>query len=346
MATIDQRPNGKWRAQIRRAGHRPLSKTLRKKSDVEAWARRVEADLDRGVAVEASALQRISVSELLQRFRDEVSPHRKGCAREQAFIDVLLRDAEWCERRLNQDVAGALRLWVQDRLRTVQASTVNRELALVASVFTHAIKDWSIPLQINPVSQIKRPSISEKRRERIWTEADVACLRAAVDVLRQGVQRVGKRREVIDYVLPAVELGCETAMRLGEIWRISVAATDIEHATTRLDDTKNGDSRVVPLSTRALEILRPLLDEATAAGRDEVFPVLPQSLGVEFRKLRAKTPGLAGLRLHDTRHSGVTKLASKLSNVLELGAVSGHRDPRSLRRYYHPDMADVAKRLG
>ncbi|SPA51043.1 protein of unknown function [Cupriavidus taiwanensis] len=41
-----------------------------------------------------------------------------------------------------------------------------------------------------------------------------------------------------------------------------------------------------------------------------------------------------------------SQLEEKLSNVLELSAVTGHRDLRMLKRYYHPRAEDLAKKLG
>ncbi|HEV7691260.1 MAG TPA: site-specific integrase, partial [Hyphomonadaceae bacterium] len=47
MATIDRRPNGKWRAQVRREGH-VLSKTFVMKGDADAWVRETDRSIDKG----------------------------------------------------------------------------------------------------------------------------------------------------------------------------------------------------------------------------------------------------------------------------------------------------------
>ena len=52
------------------------------------------------------------------------------------------------------------------------------------------------------------------------------------------------------------------------------------------------------------------------------------------------------VHFHDTRHEAASRLAEKLTNVLELSAVTGHRDLRMLKRYYHPRAEDLAKKLG
>lgn len=54
---------------------------------------------------------------------------------------------------------------------------------------------------------------------------------------------------------------------------------------------------------------------------------------------------LEDVHFHDIRHEAASRMADKLSNVLELSAVTGHRDLRMLKRYYHPRAEDLAKKL-
>ena len=48
MASIRQYRGKTWRAIIRRAGYKPVSKTFEKKVDAERWVREIEAGYDRG----------------------------------------------------------------------------------------------------------------------------------------------------------------------------------------------------------------------------------------------------------------------------------------------------------
>ena len=56
--------------------------------------------------------------------------------------------------------------------------------------------------------------------------------------------------------------------------------------------------------------------------------------------------GLDDLHFHDLRHEATSRLAERLHNVIELSAVTGHKDLRMLKRYYHPRAEDLAKKLG
>lgn len=148
-------------------------------------------------------------------------------------------------------------------------------------------------------------------------------------------------------------------MRMGELLALDWQHVDLERQTAHLPDTKNGDPRTVPLSKRAVTVLQGL--ERLETGR--VFPISRMSLRKGFPRAleraqaqyrkdceaagREPSPGfLADVHFHDTRHEAASRLANKLSNVLELSAVTGHKDLRMLKRYYHPRAEELAKKLG
>lgn len=51
------------------------------------------------------------------------------------------------------------------------------------------------------------------------------------------------------------------------------------------------------------------------------------------------------LLLHGGRHEATTRTVGKVSNLFELMAFTGHRDPKSAKRYYHPKPATIADKL-
>ena len=145
-------------------------------------------------------------------------------------------------------------------------------------------------------------------------------------------------------VLPAVELGIETAMRRSELCSIVAGNVHMERSFVHLENTKNGDDRDVPLSARAIEILTPLLAAAQGREDDRLFPMAPETLTVYFSRLR-EAAGLGSIRIHDARHTAATNASKVFTNVLELSAFTGHRSLQTLKKYYHPDATDLAARL-
>lgn len=149
-----------------------------------------------------------------------------------------------------------------------------------------------------------------------------------------------RTRRVSPWMKPLVELALETAMRRGELlalrWQI-----DLDRRVAHLSVTKNGEARSVPLSSAAMGILQGL----TKSPCGSVFPSKPQTVAAAFMKA-AKRAALIALRFHDLRHVATTSLAKRLPNVIELAAVIGHKSLHMLKRYYQPDAADLARKLG
>ncbi len=148
-------------------------------------------------------------------------------------------------------------------------------------------------------------------------------------------------------------------MRQGEIISLMWGNIDLDMATAHLALTKNGGARTVPLSCKAVSILREL--PRSIDGR--VFPTTQNALKIawQWALVRARKdyekdckrageildPGfLQDLTYHDLRHEATSRIAEKLSNILELSSVTGHKDLQMLKRYYHPRAEDLAKKLG
>ena len=55
--------------------------------------------------------------------------------------------------------------------------------------------------------------------------------------------------------------------------------------------------------------------------------------------------GLQDLTFHDLRHEATSRLALLLPNPLDLKRVTGHRDLKSLDRYYQPVPESISKQI-
>lgn len=336
MAYITPYKDGRWRAQVRKAGFKPRSKIFPTERQAKVWARGLEAEMDRAQYREPGDSLRVTVRSLFEKFRDQVSPTRKGARWETVRINNFLKTVDFIERRLDQLQPDDIRAWRDARLQTVTSASVNRELNLMSGVFSHAMKEWSVPLRENPVHLVKRPPNSKPRKQR-WSEEQIQALLSAAQ-FDESKQPIRGR----DYVGWALLLAIETAMRLGEMCSMRVAHVHLAERYVELHDTKNGDSRQVPLSTRAGELLAKLIERK--GPKERVFPLPSESLGLYFREARDKA-GLHGVRFHDTRHEAATRLSKKLANVLELSAVTGHRSLQSLKIYYNPKAQELAAKL-
>jgi len=344
MASITQRENGSWQARIRRRGGRAVSETFRTKAQAEAWAASEEADIHRRVQRDFRIADRTMVRELLARYEREVASVMKSASVLHYHLERFISDLG--HLRLSGLTPAELTRWRDDRLLHVMPATVRRELQTLSSVMTWARKDLLIPMPENPVSAIRLPPAAKARDRRLEDGEEARLLESLKDhaasvqgAKRSGNYRVGTRNI---WIKPLIELAIETAMRLGELLALRWENVNLKEQTAYLPDTKNGESRTVPLSTRAVV----LLESLPCKGNDgPVFQVSSQAVKQAWKRA-LKRAGIEDLRIHDQRHEATSRLAEKLPNLIELAAVTGHKDLRMLKRYYHPRAADLAKKLG
>lgn len=327
MATIRKRGNT-WQVRIRRQGYPDESKTLPTKFDAEQWARSIEVDMDRGQFASRDKAEQNTFGDVILRYMTAVTPSKRGCLEETIRLNATLRHpvTKLSMANLTPEVLAQYR---DDRLRVCQPSTVIRDLAALSSIINHARREWSYAIQ-NPIEMIRKPA-APPGRDRVLNRADELIL------LGELVPK-GRRNPLMPFI---VVIAIETAMRRGEILGLRWEFVDLDQQTVFLPITKNGKSRYVPLSRRAVDTLRNM--DRSPDGR--VFPIGMAAMEANF--LRAvRRAELGNLHFHDLRHTGTSRMASKLPNVIELAAVTGHTSLQMLKRYYHPQAHQLALKLG
>jgi integrase len=230
--------------------------------------------------------------------------------------------------------------WRDKRLKKVSGSTTNRDLNLISHVINVARKEWGIHIE-NPISMIRRPPENRARNRRLGAgeeEKLLAELELSARSDKGTFEEGGSRNP---WIRPLVILALETAMRRSELLALRWQDVFLPDRYVRLHDSKNGDSRDVPLSTRAHSILEGL--PRHISGR--VFPVTSDAVKKAFTRAVVRA-GLGDFHFHDLRHEATSRIAEKLDNVLELSAVTGHKTLTMLQRYYHPRAKDLARKLG
>jgi len=327
MATIRKR-NGKWQAQVRRNGSPALSRSFRNKGDAQTWARHLEAEAERyGLPRDLKVLDRLTVSEVLTRYRDTITPAKRGKVRETFALNAFLKHP-FASLSLSTLTIGKVAAYRDERLRTLKPASVNRELAIYRHAFEVARKVWDLPLRSNPFCDVAKPKVQNARERRLqpgeWERLDKAC-----------------RQSRNPFIRDMVEFGLETAMRRGEVLNARWQEVDFEKRTLHIPRAKNGHSRTIPLSPQAIEILH-----RRAAGSDQVhlFPTTEDAVKMAWRRVM-KRARLTDFRYHDLRHEAVSRLFEVGLSLPEVALISGHRDPRLLFRYTHLRPEAIAHKL-
>jgi len=326
MATFRRRATG-WQAIIRVKGYPQRSKGhFRTKAAAREWATREEAEMRSGVWRDRTRAEQVTLAELLDRYNNEISPRKKGCEAERLRIKQLK------QRPLAGRIVATIRpedisAYITQRLAEGRkGSTINRELNLLHHLFEIARKRWGIAIA-NPAGDVERPKESQPRDRRLQPGEEAKLLAAA-------------RAARNPWVEPMVVLALETAMRRGELLSMRWADIDWSGRYVRLRDTKNGTRRDVPLSPRALDVLRTL--PRSVGGR--VIPLSLNAWRCTWRRTR-KRAGLPDFRFHDLRHEATSRFFEGGLGGMEVAAITGHKDLRMLARYTHPRASDLARKL-
>jgi hypothetical protein len=88
MATLEKRGQF-WRVKVRRAGLPAQTKTFDNRTHAQQWARSVESDLDKGIVADRRTAQRLSLAEVLERYRREVTPTKRGSLDENLRLKAM-----------------------------------------------------------------------------------------------------------------------------------------------------------------------------------------------------------------------------------------------------------------
>ncbi|MGQ5275843.1 site-specific integrase [Xanthomonas arboricola pv. corylina] len=358
MAQINKRGDLQWRARVRVKGYPDQSRTFMYRDDAEKWARATERELETAGFVDRREAEKTTLRTILERYAREVTPSKKSAEMEAVKIRMLLSDDVLPKLKMTAITSSALASWRDRRAKHVGPASIIRELGILSAILNHARREWDINVE-NPIRYVKRPATPKARDRRLSEQEEAYLLAAMTEPARKkdGTFIKGGCRN--PWLAPLVQLATETAMRRGELLSMQWQHVDLKRRVVHLPTTKNGDARDVPLTTRAVEILKQLPHSISG----QVLPITPMAAKLGFtravkraqEKYRAdrqdageRVPAtfLQDVHFHDLRHEATSRLADKLSNVLELSAVTGHRDLRMLKRYYHPKAEDLAKKLG
>ena len=162
------------------------------------------------------------------------------------------------------------------------------------------------------------------------------------------------------------ELALESAMRLREMYTLSKDQVSLSQRTAFLEKTKNGDKRQVPLTSVAVKAIQRYERQVEQGDRgmesfkfgqgllfpwwngrvsDEALRKTTSLLSRQFARV-FEAAGCADLHFHDLRHEATSRLfeRTKLSDI-EISRITGHKDPRVLRRYSNLRGSDLAAKL-
>lgn len=327
MPTLRKLPSGKYQAIVRKQGYPTQYKTFAKRRDALTWA--------------------ISAEQRLQE------------------IELIGSDNDW----MKQTLSDAIDLYVNEKgqfLKSYMTSDRYRAEALRKALGVVHLADLS-PSMIQAYKDKRLSLVSEGT-----ARADLAYLQRVINFLRKDKQMSlpdlfshvrlpanGKPREAIpdrqqlekllslmpEDTRPVAALAAETGMRRGEILRLMVKDVNLSGRCLRINESKNGSSRVIPLSTKACQLLAEALSRCRGGVTARLFQLSPYRVSRTFREAADSIGGFEWV-FHSMRHYACTRFFEIGLQAIEVAAISGHKDMRMLQRYTHLSPTILALKLG
>jgi len=330
MATFERRVGrgGKvtWRVRVRRQTGPQLTKSFAKKSDAQEWARGIEHKIDAGEQVATSEARKRTLADAIGRYLEITLPrskHRKNASEQTRLLT-------WWSKHLGgaplvsltpARIADARDALAKKRTREdkpLSGSTVNRYVTALSAVLSVAVKEYGW-IQRNPARGVMRLEDS-KGRERFLSEPERVALLRECDASEFAP------------LATLVRLALATGGRKSELLGLKWSEVDLDRRVVRFVDTKNGDSRTVPLAAAAVDALKTWKKDRVMAGA--VFPYRKTDIEVAWRAARTAA-GLDDVRFHDLRHTAASYLAMSGASLLDIASILGHRTLAMVRRYSH-----------
>ena len=331
------------------------AKTFDTKAEAVAWGAEREKEIARGQSRKTDYSK--TFGDALLYYLENETPKKVSKKNETLRINYFLRCKELnTDVKLHSLTPEMIEKYISQRLKKVMTSTINKEISIMRSAIRVATQNrWIDHNPFEGISQLKEPP----PRNRRISPAEESRILEALDY-EEGIPPIQARHRVAIMFLFALETG----MRIGEISDMDWNNIYIKERYLKILMSKNGDSRDVPLSSRAIELLemmraysRTLIHDRSQKdefGRVVNFRAQPvfykdyresaYKASAIFKKY-AKQANVFDMTFHDTRHEACTRLARKI-DVLDLAKMIGHRDPRSLMIYYNPTATEIADRLG
>jgi len=328
MASFTKRGDS-WFAQVRRKGHKTISKSFPKKTLAEQWARTIEAEIDAKKYQDSRSIANVPFSTIIKRYEEEFEEIKPFGKNKKSVIKNIKRDLG---KVMMADLTDSRILeYVDTRISSGAGGvTVSIDLTYIGQILKAAKHLWGLPVSIEHLdtvrSKLKIRGVKTRSNER-----DRRPTLEEIELLYKHYQEKKKFKRSVP-MEDIIRFAIETAMREGEITRIRWDDLNEKDKTIIIRDRKDprekiGNDQTVPLLGDAFDIAMRQPKKST-----RIFPYSADTIATIFPRA-CSSIGIEDLHFHDLRHEGISRLFEKGYQIHEVALVSGHKDWKQLKRY-------------
>ena len=327
MATIDTRQSNDgqitYRVRVRIKGHATQTATFSKLADARKWASITEGAVFHEKRFPGNEAKKHTMSEGIDRYMTEVLPRKAASSSHNQTFQL-----KWWKSAIGHnvlaEVSSSLIAQQRDRLRQSGKSnaTVNRYLSALSHVLSITVREWEW-LDDSPMRKVSKLRENKGRVRFLSVEERQSLLE----------QCKASRNTSLHTV---VVLALSTGGRKNELLSLEWRDVDLKRNILTFRETKNGETRAVPLTGYALEVLK----SHAKVRRIDTALVFPSSTGRKSNirqswEYAVKRAGITNFHFHDLRHSYASYLAMNGASLLEIAELLGHKTLAMVKRYAH-----------
>lgn len=315
----------KWRAQVRRKGFPPQTKTFSTKTLAQQWAKALEGDAEQLSAGQIPRGPEWTVAKMIERYEEEIEKTKTMGRNKKAVLKTLR--SILAKVQLADLTPERIVFYIRDE-RKVGGVTASIDLTYLKGALKVTRALLKVPVRPTVVDDARETLnhlgllSKSNERDRRPTEKELEHVRAW---LKQRSETLTV--DHIDFIL-------DSCFRPpSEIVNLRWEDLNREDKTILIRDRKDpqkkiGNNQIVPLLGRCMEII-----ERQPKDGPLIFPVNGSSWSTLFpRACRAHK--IKDLRLYDLRHEAISRLVSTNKySILEMMLITGHKDPKQLARY-------------
>ena len=316
-----------YRVRIRIKGHKPVSKNFKTLTHAKRWKRVTEGQIEKGLYVSFSKAEQYTVSDAISRYRKEILPNKlKDYRNVSRHLDRWEKELGYLKlNHVTPSVIAEVRDHLSsesihaDKIRS--GATVKRYMATFSHVLSTAVKEWEW-LHDNVCLKVKKPPES-KGRVRYLNKEELSRL----------LETCKQSKNPYLYIIFLISL--TTGARRSEVLGLTGKDVDLENGIFLLRDTKNGESRSVPIC----ELVMNWLKERELTSDTLLFPSKSDpNETYDIRsawELAVKKANIQDFHFHDIRHTTASQLCLRGFSLRDVAEILGHKCLQVSKNYAH-----------
>ncbi|MBN1353805.1 MAG: site-specific integrase [Candidatus Omnitrophica bacterium] len=279
--------------------------------------RKIKVEIAEGKYLDKQAIEKIKFSDFAEQYLGLYCKHnhKPGSFKKDINAANILK-RYFGDKYIDEISTFQIERFKAEFIKTVKPATVNRRIAFLKAMLNRAI-EWE-KLKENPARKVKLFRENNKRTRFLEREE----IKKLID-------------NADGYIKNILIIAINTGMRRGEILKLKWRDIDFKNSLIYLNDTKNSESRQVPINDA---VKSALISTEKNTESPYIFCKPNGQPRFDIRKsfLQAqKKSGILNFRFHDLRHTFASQLVMAGIDLNTVRELLGHKSIQMTQRYSH-----------